>query len=234
MSIFSNKTLSDKQITALNKLLPEHFQKNDWKESDLKGSNSIYNRFELNLSNLISSCGKEKKNLEKMNKKLINVFVNNIKIFNTEPFDSEQLGMVDIGLVKRFGASSTGDRFSNGAIGYAIESVIDDSWTNNNFQENAVNEVKLELLKKTINIYPDCNLFFKYQIDFREIGSSGNVFIYLRGTAAKGENPLLDKSIKEAKEAISNFQENISETEKTIQALQKLKNKIPRSLRELE
>lgn len=234
MGIFTNKSLSGNQITTLNKLLPEHFQKSEWTESDFKGANNIYLRFSTRIDNLLKVYKEDNKVLKNRVSNLGKVVVKNITIYNTELFNAEPFGMVDIGIVKKFGTASTGDRFANGAIGYAIESAIDDTWAKNNEQENSVNEVKLKLLEKAKDIYPECNLFFKYEVDFREIGSSGNVFIYMRGTAAKGENPLLDKSIKEAKEAISNFQENISETEKTIQALQKLKNKIPRSLRELE
>lgn len=234
MGLFSNKKLSENQIKTLNKILPEKLQKIEWNEGDFKGTSSIYNKVELNLEGLKSAIKADNEKLKKMNKKLHEVAVKNIKVFNTEPFDAKQLGMVDIGIVQRFGASTTGDRFAGGAIGYAIETAIDDTWAKNNIQENAVNEVKYRLLEKAKHFYPECNLFFKYEVDFREIGSSGNVFIYMRGTAAKGKNDSLLSALQKAKTEIAQFEKNIEKKENDIQHLQEVKNKIPPSPKQIE
>ncbi|RNL91453.1 hypothetical protein ED312_04595 [Sinomicrobium pectinilyticum] len=234
MGLFSKKNLSINQINTINKILPENLQKPDWTEGDFKGADSIYKRVELNLEGLISSVTTDNEGLKKLNKKLHEIAVKNIKIFNTEPFDAELLGMIDIGVIHRFGASSTGDRFTGGAIGYAIESVIDDTWTKSNIQENAVNEVKYKLLEKAKHFYPDCNLFFKYDVDFREIGSSGNVFIYMRGTAAKGENTSLDSALQKAKTEIVHLEKNIEKKKETIQYFREVKSKIPQSPKQIE
>ena len=83
-------------------------------------------------------------------------------------------------------------------VGYAIEQAFDDVWAKNNAQENALNEVKTEFLKKTAALYPECNMIFKFESEFREMGSSGNVFIYLKGTASVGDN----KGMEEVKIAV--------------------------------
>lgn len=234
MSIFSKKPLLKKQINTLNELLPENFQKSDWTESDFKGANSIYKRIELKIEGMVSSVTAENNKLKKLNESLNEIAIKNIKIFNTEPFDAEQLGMVDIGIIKRFGATTTGDRFANGAVGYALEAVFDDVWAKNNAQESAVNEVKYKLLAKAKHFHPDCNLFFKYEVDFREIGSSGNVFIYMRGTAAKGVNTVLDAALEKAKMKIVQFEKSIEKKKNEIQSLQEVKSKIPQSPKQIE
>ena len=55
-----------------------------------------------------------------------------------------------------------------------------------------------------MEVYPESNSLYNYDVDFRELGSSGNVFIYMRGTACK-EAPnafnLLKANDKDFKEA---------------------------------
>lgn len=227
MGIFSDKQLSDSQIQNLNKLLPEKLRKAIWKESDFGGDNNIYNR----VSNYINSYEKE---LIKLNKKhnllkdsTTRVIANNIKMFNTELFDAKPLGMVDVGVVEKFSGPTTGDRFAAGAIGYAIEKAIDDSFIEGNKQEEAVNNTKFKLITKARAIYPECNMLFKYEIDFRELGSSGNVFIYMRGTAAIGKNDLIEKGIINLEKEISSIENKIENLKVEIEELIKAKVKIP-------
>ncbi|UGU17723.1 hypothetical protein LS482_07550 [Sinomicrobium kalidii] len=234
MGLFSNKKLSRNQITTLNKILPEHLQKPDWTESDFKGTNSIYKRIELKIEGLVSSVTADNKKLKKLNEDLNEIPIKNIKVFNIEPFDAEPLGMVDIGIIKRFGSTTTGDRFANGAVGYALEAVFDDAWAKNNAQENAVNEVKYKLLEKAKHFHLDCNLFFKYEIDFREIGSSGNVFIYMRGTAAKGKNVTMDAALQKTKTEVAQFEKNIEKKKNELKSLGEVKSKIPQSPKQIE
>ena len=62
-------------------------------------------------------------------------------------------------------------------IVYAIEQASDEVWAKNNAQENALNEVKTELIKKALALYSECNMIFKFESEYREMGSTGNVFI---------------------------------------------------------
>ncbi len=234
MSLFSDKELEPHQIEKINDLLPDHLRKPIWKASDFKGSTSIYQRVDNILTEATKTPRNIESNLQKKKDELKNLEASMILIFNTEPYEATPFGMVDIGNVVKFGAATTGDRFAGGAIGYALESAIDESYTKGNIQENAVNEVKFELLKKAKAIYPNCNLLFKYQVDFREIGSSGNVFIYMRGTAASGKNPMLDQAKKEADVKINKLSEEISERKLEVKELQVLRAKIPRDKNEIK
>ena len=135
---------------------------------------------------------KIKKKSAPLRNKIDSIRASKVQVFNTEVFEAVPLGFIDLGIVVRFGTTSTGNRFENGVVGYAIEEASDKVWAKNNAQYNSVKEAKLELLTKAIRTYKECNQFFKFEIDFREIGSSGNVFLYLRGTACKGENKLIN------------------------------------------
>ena len=212
MGLFSKKELSEEQVAKVNALLPEKHRKSQWFEKDFYGE---INNIEKEIEDCIHRnflLPEEKKNKELLDFKKTkeDTFAAKIKIFNTELYKAEPFGMVDIGTIHRFSASSTGDRFSGGLIGYAIESAADDMWSKGSSQEEAVNSVKLSLLKKARSLYPECNLIFKYEVDFREMGSSGNVFIYMRGTACKGENELLINAEKLYEETIENKKKDLA------------------------
>lgn len=234
MSIFSDKELEEYQNDNLNKILPEEFRKDTWKISDFKGSDSIYERYDSILQAKKTAFIKFQEKLEEKHQELDSVYIRNIIIFNTELYEAKPLGMVDIGLVERFGAQSSGDRFAAGAIGYAIETAADDTFAKSNAQEKAVNKTKYELLKKARQVYPDCNQLFKFQVDFRELGSSGNVFIYMRGTAAIGKNDQMAKKVQEKKEEISLVEDQLKNMKKEIEEMQETKSKIPENKKEIE
>lgn len=234
MSIFSDNELRPAQIDKLNKLLPQEFNKGTWKMSDFKGVESIYERYSRYIQAKKQEFISIQKGLEKKVTELESTYIQNIKIFNTEIFEAEPLGMVDIGVVERFGAQSSGDRFAAGPVGYAIETAFEDVYAKSNVQEKAVNNAKYVLLKKTKKIYPECNLLFKYEVDFREMGSSGNVFIYMRGTAAKGKNQLLAKSINKIEDEIKGIEKNLSELKAEIEKMQEIKSKIPESKKSID
>ena len=157
-----------------------------------------------------------------------------IKIFNTELFEALPLGMVDVGVVNKFTTASTGDRFSNGMIGYAIEGAFDETWAKYNAQFKAVENSKLELLKKAFSIYPECNMLFKFQVDFRELGSSGNVFIYMRGTAAKNENyNAIQKKEEEINQNIDRLNEDLKWLNDEIQILKENRKLIPETVTQI-
>ncbi|SRR6056297_3649281 len=234
MGIFSSKQLTEKQIEKLNDILPEKFKKQVWLESDFKGESGLFYRLTESLRSNSQSNSNELKKLQLKKDSLTSEIASKIKIYNTIPNDSEQLGMIDVGITTKFGASSTGDRFANGLIGYAIESAIDDAWTKNDVQDNAVNDVKLKLLEKARLVYPNCNLIFNYDVDFREIGSSGNVFIYMRGTAAVGKNTVLDDAEARAKEEIKQIETTLQNNKNDIEKLQAIVSKIPKNAKEIE
>ena len=152
-----------------------------------------------------------------------------IIIYNTEIVDANPLGMVDLGVIAKFWATSTGNRFENGFIGYAIENAIDKVWSESNIQYEELQKAKIALLKKTKDIYPSCNLLFKFEVDFREIGSSGNVFLYLRGTACKGKNEILDKTENLLNSQISKLELEIPKKQTELAEMESYLSKIPRS-----
>ena len=88
-------------------------------------------------------------------------------------------------------------------------------------------------MKKAKSLYPRCTAIFKFEIDFREIGSSGNVFIYVRGTAAESERKLLDKIDIDTEQDIDHFEKEIDKLSKQIEELTLQQEKIPKSVLQL-
>jgi len=234
MGIFSNDELTREQIDNLNEMLPEKMRKQVWHESDFKGESNLFNRLDESFRINSRAYSQEFEKLKAKKDSLPTIAAMNIKIFNTVPNDSEHLGMIDVGITSKFGASSTGDRFANGFVGYAIEAVIDDAWAKNDLQDNAVSNAKLKLLEKARFIYPTCNMIFNYDVDFREIGSSGNVFIYIRGTAAIGKNTILDNAVNKAKKEIEEMEKGLQNKKENIEYLQTVKGKIPKDSKEIK
>lgn len=233
MSIFSDKELEPNQIAKLNNILPKEFRKEVWKQSDFKGSNSIYGRFDSQLEAKKKDFVRKQEDYDVKTQELESIYIKFIKIYNTDLFEAYPLGMVDVGVVERFGAQSSGDRFAVGAIGYAIEAAADEAFAKSNAQEKAVNNAKYELLKKAKLLYPACNLLFKFDVDFREIGSSGNVFIYMRGTAATGKNDQLEKAVERKKQELMEAEEILKSLKLEIEEMQEIKSKIPSDKKEI-
>jgi hypothetical protein len=219
--------LSESQIEKLNSLLVDELKKEVWTTKDFDNY-SIYHKVEAlktDVKKLLESAESELPRFAEYTKtfedSIIEIKANKIIIFNTELYEAKPIGMVDIGRVKKFGTASTGNRFENGVIGYAIEQASDNAWASNNSQENDLNEVKSELLIKAKTLYPDCNMIFKFESDFRELGSSGNVFIYLKGTAAVGNNKEMYKAINEEKELLAKREMLKKRIEAKIEKIQK-------------
>lgn len=229
MGLFTDNELSEKQVSKLNELLPEKLRKDDWKEGDFKGGQNIYYIFSDYLLALGQEVQESTKALEELKESRTKVIAENVKIFNTELYEAKPLGMVDIGCVVKFSSTSTGDRFANGAIGYAIESAIDNVYAKSNKQESAVNNTKLELINKARSIYPNCNMLFKYEVDFRELGSSGNVFIYMRATACVGENDQIEVVLRKLDSDIILAEKRILELNREEETLIINKEKVPQS-----
>ena len=165
MGLFDKSiNLTKEDNEKINSLLPQDLKRTQWGANDIIDGN-------LN-SNYIYFCHKSEEDLMKLNKKISKLnkkrassIASKILVFNTEIYDAKPLGMVDIGVVERFGATSTGNRFENDFIGYAIESSFDNVWAKNNAQFSAVQNAKLQLLLKAKDIYPECNMLFKFEID---------------------------------------------------------------------
>ena len=206
--------LTTSQVEKINSLVPKQFRKESWNKKDFKDTNGIYQqirRYRDKKTSLLASKKNEleflnKKGQEEIKQKIVDLKISKIILFNIEPFEARPIGMVDIGMVKKFSTASTGNRFENGMIGYAIEQASDEVWANNNAQENALNEVKTEFLKKAASLYPECNMIFKFETEFREMGSSGNVFIYLKGTASVGNNKGIEDVNYEKERLLNEFE----------------------------
>ena len=235
MGIFGKKfEISEEKITKLNNVLPKHLQKSTFELSDFKGEETIFTKHKKHLNNLRKSVSKEESKLSDLKSNFNSRLASAIVIYNSELYEAKPFGMVDISSVEKFSAASTGDRFTNGLIGYAIENAADKIFAEGGNQERSLNQLKLKLLQKALKIYPNCNTLFKFEVDFRELGSSGNVFIYMRGTAAEGTNknlPIIEKRMNQ----------EISDVEKQIEILKKkystaLKNQevIPENKSQLE
>lgn len=106
-----------------------------------------------------------------------------IKIINTQVKCEKTFGMVDLGLVERFNSKTTGNSYENGWIQATIENSFEEVWAKNNSQYEAVEKAKKLLIGKTLSLYPATTVIQNFKINFREMGNSGNVFIYLCGTA---------------------------------------------------
>lgn len=185
----------------LNELLPE--------ELHISGYNLIVKDYWANLrpdkpgfQKQFRNWIDDKRKLLSEKKRLLdnpNNLPNSIVLYSCQPTTEYQpIGLIDVGNIYKFSGSSTGDRFAGGLIGYAIESAIDDTYTKGNQQEGYVNECKSELIKKCNSIYKDAIAIFNFDVDFREMGSSGNVFVYMRGTACTYNDK---KSLEEFKKA---------------------------------
>ena len=247
--MFGKVILSASQVEKINSLVPKQFRKDSWIKKDFKDTNGIFQHirdYRDKKTSFLASKKNEleflnKKGLEEINQKILDLKISKIILFNIEPFEAKPIGMVDIGMVKKFSSSSTGNRFENGMVGYAIEQAFDDVWAKNNAQENALNEVKTEFLKKTASLYPECNMIFKFESEFREMGSSGNVFIYLKGTASIGDNSGMEEIKSEKSRLLNEFEVKKEELTKQIQIIQEEYNfiqenigKIPKSKSEIE
>ena len=213
----SDKTsLTAEESQVLNSILPEKFHKEIWKEKDF--IYSIKQKVEAYIIELRKEITNLNRSVESQDES-INEYVNSLiaekcskmKVFNCENKDAKLLGMVDIGLVKTFTSASSGNKLEGGAMQLVIEKAFEDSWKTSNAQMKGLNEVKLEFLKKCLKEYSECDSVINYQVDFRELGSSGNVFIYMRGTASILGNKELDDLRQNEKSRIEQFKKDLTE-----------------------
>ena len=203
MGLFNKEIeLTNDDFAKINEILPPELRKDFWEYKEIVDG-GLFKQYSLTILQMEGQKTDLKTkyyNIEATLKIKEESFEDYIAlktpIFNTEIYEAKPLGMIDIGIVKKFGTASTGNRFENGVIGYAMEGALDKVWSENNTQFAAVQNAKIELLKEAKRVHKDCNCIFKFEIDFRELGSSGNVFIYARGTACEG-NYKNNKTLKE-------------------------------------
>ena len=181
MGIFSSTKFTDKQIQLINNYLPEDLKVSNFKMNEVEHLISKINTYILELN---SELNKKAILLLKLKEENLS---NSYMIYNV-PINGKSLGLVDVGLVSRFNAKSTGNSFENGVIQYAIETSSEKVWADNNSQYNSVQEIKSQLKIKSISLFPKSNAIENFNITFRELGSSGNVFIYASGTASIPES----------------------------------------------
>lgn len=240
MALFSSKPkeLNKEQADKLNSLLPESFRKDTWEVAKIKNydGESLWDAVRLALKKLDKSINTINKECSDIISDFLKKASTKISIYNTELYDAKPLGLVHIGSVKRFNTASTGNRFENGAIGYAIEQASDEVWAKNNAQENAVEQVLQELKMKALSQFPDCDSIFKYDVEFRELGSSGNVFIYMRGTACKSNlgNTEINELIEHKETALKEKQIILDEKKSKYEKYDKNLDKIPCKSNEIE
>ena len=234
MGIFGEKfQISESQTKMLNSLLPPRLQKDVFEKKDFEGTSSLIILHRKYREYIAGEIDEIKNEIKEINSNFLKETSSKIKIFNCDLNDVKPLGMVDVGAIHQFSGSSTGERFAGGLIGYALEMAIDDVWKQSSAQEEAVNETKIWLLMKAKSIYPKCNVLSNFDIDFREMGSSGNVFIYVRGTACEGKNDMINKTQTELNKKISDKEKEISKKEKSLQEAMKNAQKIPQSIAEI-
>lgn len=232
MGLFGGKfEMTDAQTKKLNSLLPESLRKESFVKDDI---NAIVYRMNDRIHSLDLMIGKSKKELQEKKQAGFEKIAQKIKIFNCELNDAKPLGMVDVGDIHKFSGSTTGDRFAGGLIGYALEMAIDDVWTKSSKQEESVNQVKLKLLTKALNLYPEFNMLYNYDVDFRELGSTGSVFIYMRGTASVGKNELAEKAKKELENDLKEDIKALENLEKEKEFCEKNKPLLPANTKQIE
>ena len=220
MGLFDKEIeLTKDDFDKINAILPPELRKDSWKSSEIidKELTHKFRRFrdkmEIRINEYESKWNQMSQSLTVKKENSEQFISSKTPIFNTEIYEAKPLGMIDIGIVEKFGTASTGNRFENGVLGYAIEGAMDKVWSENNTQFAAVKKAKLELIREAKRVHNDCNCIFKFEIDFREIGSSGNVFIYTRGTACRGDYKSTEILQEEFKMEISNEQKELDTVE---------------------
>ena len=226
MGLFNKEIeLTKDDFDKINAILPPEIRKDYWEYNEIidggliKQYREFRDKIEVHKSDLKTKYNNLKRILDSKKENPEEYIDLKTPIFNTDIYEAKPLGMIDVGIVEKFGTASTGNRFENGVFGYAIEGALDKVWSENNTQFAAVQNAKIELLKEAKRVHKDCNCIFKFEIDFRELGSSGNVFIYARGTACEGDYKSTKILEEEFKTEILNEQKKLVTIESEWQAL---------------
>lgn len=219
MGLFSSIKITNKHVDLLNTYLPEEIQVNTFKLNDLEA-------LQVKIKHYISRV---KKDLREKADSLIKLkeerLFDKYRLFNV-PLNGKSLGLVDVGLVQRFSSKSTGNSFENGMLQHAIETSFEKVWAENNAQYNSVMLVKNRLKHKAMELYPESNAIENFQINFRELGNSGNVFIYANGTAVIAdslESVEMDEEIKTLIQQVKTLNIKLEDAQEKSKALPPVK-----------
>jgi hypothetical protein len=233
MGLFGKKIeIGKSEVEKINSILPKNLQKDSWSVEDFKG-HKLYHRFGEYYSTRAATIIKEISEIKKYSSNALDLKASKVTIYNTAVFDAKPIGYIDHGIVAKFGTASSGNRFEYGMVGAAIEGALDKMWANIGSQYNDIQKAKLELIKKALSIYPNCTSIFKFEIDMQSLGSSGDVFIYVRGTACENKNYQEQIKIEVEKQKLKN-EKRKAELEKELKVLQENRGKIPVNADELE
>ena len=114
MSLFKKFEITEKDNSKINSLLPEYLKKEVWYVNDFSddhlGNKSLYNKHMEYCDSLKKQVSNKKYSLEDLKNTFNSKLSEKIIIYNTEIVDANPLGMVDLGVIAKFGATSTGNR----------------------------------------------------------------------------------------------------------------------------
>lgn len=206
MSLFNSIKITPARLTHINNYLPKEMSYDSIKISEIDKL-GYYIRVYGNKKKKILKA-KEEELLKVKEEKLFIKY----RLYNV-PLKGKSLGLVDVGVVRRFSSKSTGNSFENGLVQHAIEVSFEQSWAESNSQYFAVQQVKNTLKHKALELFPQSNAIENFNINFRELGSSGNVFLYASGTAIIADNIETIELIPE----VENLMQEISELKDIIQ-----------------
>jgi len=219
MGIFSSTKITDRHVQFINNFLPEELKVKDFNMEDI-----VHLRFRIKnfIDNLNSELRIKSQDLITLKEERL---FDKFELFNV-PLKGKSLGLVDVGIVERFSSKSTGNSFENGMVQYAIENTFEQVWAENNAQYTSVQKAKNQLKHKAMSIYPEANAIENFSITFRELGNSGNVFIYINGTAtiADAIDAIeIDNEIKSLIERINTINDKIQNAQTKLKELPEYK-----------
>lgn len=215
MGIFSRVKITNKHVEHINSYLPQEIHEKSFKMNELKG---LQFKIKHYVDRVEKDLAKKVKILRKLREERL---FNKYKLFNVS-IKGKSLGMVDIGIVERFSSKSSGNSYENGIIQHAIESSFEEMWAKNNSQYNSVNRVKNLLIDKALELYPESNAIENFKINFRELGSSGNVFLYANGTATISDSLdsiQIDEEIKNLIQEVKRLSSNLNDGKDKLKSL---------------
>jgi hypothetical protein len=209
--------VTEEHTFIIDKYLPKGAKKLKYTNNDLdflhKYISDLIERLEVIKKENISALERAKKY----------EYSTTLNIINTQIDCKEIYGIVDVGIVERFTSKTTGNSYENGFLQATIETTFEETWAKSNTQYKSVEKAKNLLIEKTLNIYPEATVIQNFKIDFRELGGSGNVFIYVYGTASNSDK---FKPINYS-EIINKFEEDIDKVNDSIKDNKQLLNNLP-------
>ncbi|WP_157962188.1 hypothetical protein [Winogradskyella aurantiaca] len=234
MGLFSKKLeLSTSDFTKINSILPAELQKSSYQVEDFK-SERMHVRLETLIETLDKQLSSAIKNIAAYKKKSSDITESKMLLFNTDIREAELLGFVDHGEIVKFTTASSGNRYENGVIGAAIEGSLDKIWRESGSQYDGIQRAKATLLKKAKALYPKCTAVYNFELDMQAMGSTGDVFVYVRGMACEKENKAMSLIKTQTENQAKTLEENKDSLKAKLLMLQKSRSDIPKSVKQLE